>query len=63
MGGCGRVSSSKLVSTEVFFRQLYPHRKSIINFFFISCRYTPLMEAAREGYLPMVALLLEHGKW
>jgi len=24
--------------------------------------YTPLMEAAREGHLEMVALLLEHGK-
>ena len=28
-------------------------------FFFF--RYTPLMEAAREGYLPMVALLVENG--
>ena len=25
-------------------------------------RYTPLMEASREGHLDMVALLLEHGK-
>ena len=26
-------------------------------------RYTPLMEASREGHLDMVALLLEHGKY
>ena len=24
-------------------------------------RYTPLMESAREGYRPMVALMIEHG--
>ena len=27
-----------------------------------SFRYTPLMEAAREGHIDMVALLLEKGK-